>query len=1173
MNRLWHLLGVKRNREMPAGIGTDLATRTMPEEPHEVFSTLAIRFHPSVPEEQKKAFARSFQIVMVVAPDHASRLLNDIQAFDRDAMLRLLDHLNEQNSSAIAKLNAEPGLIPNLAAARGALSQEYVKTSQFRMNALLCDAACRLLEGERQKGDASARLLWLFFKSGLAQSLRRVGHHAAAISHFAIADEELPKLCQAHGLREDSLPLLEIARYLRVNYGVAASRTGRHALAIDQFEKAWRIYRRYEGGVDDNLATSVRELMKFYTYSLAQLGRPFESLSQSRVCEDILSRHENALFFASQEGSAARIMDYPVEALHEPWIIYARYFFVNPRVALLDEAAARCQDPEIAAILRRTDVREGHMMDAGAISPTVDRLFAERRLPAAAILEMLALRGFMVMLTMSDGYVSEIFAKLPSEIDRTRLLAEAETFAQTASNWSHKYKFAECYGLLSRILGVRAWSAGDGRRAQALLMLALNSASLAFQIAPAFGHLEYLNCAHNYANVLDDLGEHEAAEVYLQRAIATIDDYLPSPMPLDDEINTWATLSVIQANRGHLRRARKSIDTGLGKIPPGSTHRQPLDNKRGLLLIDGAKIDMQLREYGAAAAKAREASALYATLKSSNEEDYTARHAHASCLEAEILEQLGRQQEAIDLLEGTVRDLDRSGVAQKPAIRRELAISLCLAAGALSEAANSEDRIDRYLTRAEECIRQRGDGRDPIGNSLRLMLQRTKIRCLLHRADAPETLLDEAVTIAEEAHPSYLHKQKGMIESVYRALLSKAVHENNAELTMSYLLALSSARVQARSGAALADLQAAIGAAARANGTGITVLFARSLDRDTVVFGGIGPDGVTFVALCGAPATGALRTFELAAKAALFGRMDRDSLATAASAAWKALPERVCKALNPGEPGEVFLCMDSGWSMFPWEALAVSADDAGWLGLHRHLARIGDLSAEGLETLKPVSVGDANNRAAVICPYDATAVSLTFALGECQDVGVRLQGCGYRFSQDSGLLIGAAATGASFRSALETRPAIVHFSGHGDFDSGDQYLVLHGDGACDLVGVGDLGGLSLRSENGPGAFVFLGACNVGRSMSEGGKRGDLVAELLTIGAEAVVASAMPIYDDIGAQIGRLIYAQDIDRTGGLGRTIVSIRQRLWREHRDTGRWAAWMFLSLHGNPYCSLARI
>ena len=75
------------------------------------------------------------------------------------------------------------------------------------------------------------------------------------------------------------------------------------------------------------------------------------------------------------------------------------------------------------------------------------------------------------------------------------------------------------------------------------------------------------------------------------------------------------------------------------------------------------------------------------------------------------------------------------------------------------------------------------------------------------------------------------------------------------------------------------------------------------------------------------------------------------------------------------------------------------------------------------------------------------------------------------------------------------------------------------------------------------------------------------------GAEAVIASAVPVYDAVGQAFGESLYASCCASTRGMGQTLVAIRGLLERNLRRSNSryWLTWMLLTYHGNPYARLA--
>ena len=83
-----------------------------------------------------------------------------------------------------------------------------------------------------------------------------------------------------------------------------------------------------------------------------------------------------------------------------------------------------------------------------------------------------------------------------------------------------------------------------------------------------------------------------------------------------------------------------------------------------------------------------------------------------------------------------------------------------------------------------------------------------------------------------------------------------------------------------------------------------------------------------------------------------------------------------------------------------------------------------------------------------------------------------------------------------------------------------------------------------------------------------GYREDLVHAFLHHGAGAVLATALPILDDVGEALGRALFNAAALARPTIGALVVEARRQLARgacADIDSVRWGAWGMVHLHGN--------
>ena len=214
----------------------------------------------------------------------------------------------------------------------------------------------------------------------------------------------------------------------------------------------------------------------------------------------------------------------------------------------------------------------------------------------------------------------------------------------------------------------------------------------------------------------------------------------------------------------------------------------------------------------------------------------------------------------------------------------------------------------------------------------------------------------------------------------------------------------------------------------------------------------------------------------------------------------------------------------------------------------------------------------------IVCPWNAvSSQKLDGARNEAEDASDTLRKNGYAIVPGGNALIGELADTAAISRVLIDSPSILHYTGHGDIIGNEETLVLWDEShrshvpfgrkeMGDLKAVHGISGKLLK--NSP--FVFLNSCMTGRTRDFGGQREDLVWTFLHEGAEAVVASPTPVYDPVGARLGRLLYDAAFADERGMSYTFAAVRGLAEEYFRDQPYWATWTLMQYHGNPYAQL---
>jgi tetratricopeptide (TPR) repeat protein len=297
----------------------------------------------------------------------------------------------------------------------------------------------------------------------------------------------------------------------------------------------------------------------------------------------------------------------------------------------------------------------------------------------------------------------------------------------------------------------------------------------------------------------------------------------------------------------------------------------------------------------------------------------------------------------------------------------------------------------------------------------------------------------------------------------------------------------------------------------------------------------------------------------------------------AAAIAWVALPGFIQETLQPaqvGPAGEVLVSPDNPWGSFPFEILRYGNGAGDYLGLARPLPRVAGIHALAIARLAAGDSGDGNAEALVVANPQVADPQRTLpsAALEGERVGSLLEGEGFQVTSMGGTF-STAATVLNVLDALGRSPDMVHYTGHGTVvDAHHLFTPVadrrgHGEEALCLAD-GFLGTWTLRDWGGrlDGAVVILSSCMTGRTRAFGGVREDLAGEFLRLGAEAVIASAFPISDWLGAFFGVALHAangDDVQTRFVKARRVIEYMARTQRPHL----WPSWALLTLHGNPF------
>jgi len=297
-----------------------------------------------------------------------------------------------------------------------------------------------------------------------------------------------------------------------------------------------------------------------------------------------------------------------------------------------------------------------------------------------------------------------------------------------------------------------------------------------------------------------------------------------------------------------------------------------------------------------------------------------------------------------------------------------------------------------------------------------------------------------------------------------------------------------------------------------------------------------------------------------------------------ASENWKKLPKEVREWLIPSnnKNSHLVICGDAIWSAFPWELLQFSSGSTDYLGLHYALPRVPCILPEDINNyLTKTTLGSNEGLVSVLAPWDTNYENLlTQIIGEVDALKKVVNEKGARIISFS---IGTDATDKEFERQIEMKPDVIYFCGHGMVVNGQEMLILHNENQKNarspfcLYGKRQLSYLSEKSSEKifpQKPLIVLNSCQSGRVTQSGGEREDLIYHLLSNGAGAVVASAMPIYDIVGKAVGESLFLAENGKNAELSSVIVSLRRNLRKtvcKDLNSPHWGAWGFIHLHGN--------
>jgi len=306
---------------------------------------------------------------------------------------------------------------------------------------------------------------------------------------------------------------------------------------------------------------------------------------------------------------------------------------------------------------------------------------------------------------------------------------------------------------------------------------------------------------------------------------------------------------------------------------------------------------------------------------------------------------------------------------------------------------------------------------------------------------------------------------------------------------------------------------------------------------------------------------------------------DVKRLETLSQSVWNDLPVQVQHAINgkASNGGTILISADPSWSVFPWEIIRHRSGPDGYLGLDHALARVESVTVDSLRAvLHCRSLGTVEQRSAIFSAEQSGENVLEAAQEEARaahDTLVQQGGkpVAYFTGQDADI--------HRFREALLTDPDLVYFCGHGDVVDSEELLVL-GTSPEDppgLFGTYELEQLAAKKpqttlfSNTP--LIVLSSCLTGNRRQFGGHREDLAGRFLFHGAGAVIATALPIDDNVVGRFGTTLLNNEGSSGCTISARVLKARRELALDSslvQNSRVWGAWARIHLHGAPHSQL---
>ena len=862
------------------------------------------------------------------------------------------------------------------------------------------------------------------------------------------------------------------------------------------------------------------------------------------------------------------------------WIDNARTFIATGRREYLQMAQDKCRDPEIADFLGRQDVAGGGLVPPEAGTPLSEKLRSEAREKEAAVVYLLSIRLLALMADQTEQFDKESYEGVLSICNQAVVL-------------SRENELSDCEALFTETLGVAAAKQHNWDQARQLLQHSLKIYRNLVETTSEIYRPDVVKTSNSLGVVLHDLREFAAARHVFEEALEIRRELAASQQQVyqPDVAGILTNLGAVLRDQREFGAARNAFSEALEiyrRLVETNPQLYRPDmatalNNVGLVLHD-------LREFAAACNACEDALKIYRELIASQPQIYRPYVALTLNNLADILRKQWEFAAAQDAIEESIKEYRELAASQLQIYRSYMAATLISLGNVLREQREFGAARDA-LAEASEILRDLAASQ-PQTHRQYVAMALNNLGDVLEEMGENEQALEQSFTVIavveEEASVGQLYLAKGNASAAYQRVLVSQLENGEKADVFRTLAAMNEGSVRALADNrehSLAASQELLSKIRHDESREVVLLVASNLGDNCYALSVIHSDGMEY------------SIWEDDDVDALFGEVlsvfDNDDTREAdvrhkkilrlGVRLWERLPGFVREALDPTQEHDVLIVGDTFCNAFCWELLCFGVGENDWLGLHRSLVRYGGITAEALSRLERRSFGDGKSQATVFCPWDIPDENgrrLQSAEEESKRVESRLRMLGYELCPGGKVIFSREANHPELMRVVGSSPSIIHYSGHGAIVGNDEVLVVWDGSQKERAFFGRKDIALAKQLQGDGERLFphgllivLNSCMTGKTRSHGGQREDLASSFLREGAEAVIASALPVFDRMGMSFGQMLYDRKYHNESGMAYTFGNVRRALEKRYRGHRIWPAWSLLTYHGNPYARLPHL